>query len=140
MTICVFMRHMNLAAPHVIMASFMRHRQLLLFTLVRCVFHCTLSAPVTREIDSSAIGRYRDERGEPGREGQNNTQKVRGRGRRKEEEETGGRPSVNPWKIQFIVMPLSFLWHQLVMKGAEETAFIIDRVASARLWRVDHTP
>lgn len=63
-TICVFMRHVNLVALHVIIASFMRHRQLLLFTLVRRIFHCTLSAPVTREIDSSVIGRCRVNKGE----------------------------------------------------------------------------
>lgn len=45
---------------HVIIVPLMRHRQLLLFTLAHRIFYCTLSASLTREIDSSVIGRYRE--------------------------------------------------------------------------------
>lgn len=51
---------------HVIIASLMRHRQLLLFTLAHRMFYCTLSASLNREIDSSVIGRYRDRARENG--------------------------------------------------------------------------
>ena len=32
----------------------------MLFTLTHSIFYCTLSASLTREIDSSVMGRYRE--------------------------------------------------------------------------------
>lgn len=57
------MRHAILKPAHVIV-SLTRCRQLLLFTLAHSIFYCTLSASLTREIDSSVIGRYRERKGE----------------------------------------------------------------------------
>ena len=51
---------------HVIIVSLMSHRQLLLFTLAHRMFYCTLSASLSREIDSSVIGRYRERERENG--------------------------------------------------------------------------
>lgn len=58
------MRHVISVPVHVIIVSLTRHRQLLLFTLAHSIFYCTLSASLTREIDSSVIGRYRERNGE----------------------------------------------------------------------------
>lgn len=57
--ICVITRNVYLVPVQVIIVSLMRHRELLLFTLAHGTFYCTLSASLTREIDSSVIGRYR---------------------------------------------------------------------------------
>lgn len=67
---------------HVIIASLMRHRQSLLFTLARCIFYCSLSASVAREIDSSVIGRYgerarQNQRGERGKIIRSKTEELR---------------------------------------------------------------
>lgn len=63
------MSHVIPVPAHVIIVSLMKHRQLLLFTLARRIFYCTLSASLAREIDSSVMGRYREREreGEPGR-------------------------------------------------------------------------
>ncbi len=60
------MRHVIFVPVHVIIVSLMSHRQLLLFTLAHRIFYCTLSASLTREIDSSVIGRYRGRERENG--------------------------------------------------------------------------
>lgn len=60
------MRHVISVPVHAIIAPLMRHRQLLLFTLAHRIFYCTLSASLTREIDSSVIGRYSIGEGENG--------------------------------------------------------------------------
>ncbi len=60
------MKHVILVPVLVIIVSLMRHRWFLLFTLTHRIFYCTLSASLTREIDSSVIGRYRERERENG--------------------------------------------------------------------------
>lgn len=50
----------------------------MLFTLAHRIFYCTLSASLTREIDSSVIGRYRERESENGR-GEGERERERGK-------------------------------------------------------------
>lgn len=55
MTICAFAKHVISVPVYIITVSLMRLRQPLLFTLSHTKFYCTLSASLSREIDSSVI-------------------------------------------------------------------------------------